>query len=251
MKNIVYSWNSNKICSGIFHFKCEDDRMKETHWTFSMINENGDVEEFSPSDNPNFSSLVSDLTELVYKRVHFYEVSDGHYLGETGTVEVTINDGGDISMIKSSMEHWSENLSINKDLDISPELGEFIFKKIDQMESAGKLSGSRWQKLLRNSRQESTLINYKQDCIITDKEGEMLSELVSRIESMVSGGNSVCRDNISELVSGDYVKIEYLGDEDDSWSIFTDMQEWKEGKPKTKLIVTFGHEFHTVKPSIN
>lgn len=240
MKELIDEWKSNKIASATFHFDCGGDSMNETHWSFTIIGDDG-VEK----DGGNQSSIAQALENMVYDRVQFYECSDGHYLGENGTVDVTLNDEGDgFDVYKNSMEHWSETLEIEERLDIDPDLGEFIYKNVDTMESNDAWSIDRGQ--------DDVIINYKQDCIVTDKESEMLSELSNRLKKMTRGDGAVCTLEKAEKIFGDdYEEVSYCDNGDDRWRISNDIQGWKDGEPKTEILVTFMNEFYTEKTSNN
>lgn len=233
MKKLIDEWKSNRIASASFHFDCGGDSMNQTHWSFTIIDDDG-VERDGGSD---FVGLP-ELEDMVYDVVEFYECSDGHYLGENGTVYVTLNDeGDDFDLQKNSMEHWSETLEVEERLDINPELGEFIYKNVNTMESNDAWSIGRGQ--------DDVLINYKQDCIVTDKEIKMLLELSERLMKMTG-----CTMERAEEKFGDnYEEISYSENGDDRWRISNGDQEWKDGESKTELLVTFMNEFYTEKPS--
>ena len=99
----------------------------------------------------------------VYRRVNFYEASDGHYLGESGVVTITLDeDEQEFSYSKSAQAEWSERKSGEILVPITDE--EFAF--LDTYVSG--MSSSSW---------DGNNVDYKIDFILTDELEQMVKDL--------------------------------------------------------------------------
>lgn len=236
MNEIIRIWKECGVHEAEFHFDCGGDSMNETSWVF--LDSKGET-----IDSSSLSVVESQLESDVYDNIQFYEASDGHYLGESGTVNVTLNDEGDgFDMYKSSTEQWSETLSVDQEIDISEELGRLLHKKIDSI-----VSVDGWG--IRSGFGE-TERNYKEDCIITDREEELISEFEGRLIKMAKTDHYVCSmDRAREIICED--DIEFASEEADRWEFNADLQGWSDESTPTKATVVFRNEFYVSKPSNN
>lgn len=236
MNEIIRIWKECGVHEAEFHFDCGGDSMNETSWVF--LDSKGET-----IDSSSLSVIESQLESDVYDNIQFYEASDGHYLGESGTVNVTLNDEGDgFDMYKSSIEQWSETLSVDQEIDISEELGMLLHKKIDSI-----VSVDGWG--IRSGLGE-TERNYKEDCIITDREEELISEFEGRLIKMAKTDPYVCSmDRAREIICED--DIEFASEEADRWEFNADLQGWSDESTPTKATVVFRNEFYVSKPSNN
>ena len=236
MKEIIRIWKECGVHEAEFHFDCGGDSMNETSWVF--LDSKGET-----IDSSSLSMIESQLERDVYDNIQFYEASDGHYLGESGTVNVTLNDEGDgFDMYKSSIEEWSETLSVDQEVDISEELGRLLHKKV-----ASIVSVDGWS--IRRGLGE-TERNYKDDCIITDREEELISEFEGRLIKMAKTDPYVCSiDRAREIICED--DIECANEDADRWEFNADLQGWSDESAFTKATVMFRNEFYVSKPSNN
>ena len=236
MNEIIRIWKECGVHEAKFHFDCGGDSMNETSWVF--LDSKGET-----IDSSSLSVVESQLESDVYDNIQFYEASDGHYLGESGTVNVTLNDEGDgFDMYKSSIERWSETISVDQEIDISEELGMLLHKKIDSI-----VSVDGWG--IRSGLGEAER-NYKEDCIITDREEELISEFEGRLIKMAKTDPYVCSmDRAREIICED--DIEFASEEADRWEFNADLQGWSDESTPTKATVVFRNEFYVNKPSNN
>lgn len=236
MEEMIRIWKECGVREAEFHFDCGGDSMNETHWVF--LDSKGET-----IDSSSLSVVESQLESDVYDNIQFYEASDGHYLGESGTVNVTLNDEGyGFDMYKSSTEQWNETLSVNEEIDISEELGRLLHKKV-----ASIVSVDGWS--IRRGSGE-TERNYKDDCIISDREEELISEFESRLIKMANTDPYVCSmDRAREIICED--DIECASEEADRWEFDADLQGWSDESTFTKASVIFRNEFYVNKPSNN
>ena len=78
--DIFQLWIEKNIKECIMTFSCGGDSMNDTSF---LLYDNEGKNVFEP--------IITDyLEEDVYHKVEFYEVSDGHYMGESGTVTITL-----------------------------------------------------------------------------------------------------------------------------------------------------------------
>jgi len=130
-------WKELNIDRCEMEFSCGGDSMNDTNFTL-----------YDKEDNEVESEELADYFEnQVYKEVEFYEVSDGHYMGEYGKVEIT--------------------------LTMYVELSE---KESEVLNKVSNINGSIWD--------NEPNVNYKEDCVITDEESQTLKELLEKIGNL-------------------------------------------------------------------
>jgi hypothetical protein len=167
----VKLWKENKIHECIMDFSCGGDSMND--YDFKFYDKKGKEIECQ--------ELKDYVEDEVFRKVEFYENSDGHYIGEFGQVRITLNDGeDDFEYNKSSKSEWSERYTEEISIGITTEEAKFIKEKV------GNMNGGEGDKL----------INYKVDCILTDDEEEMVDKLLKRIDD-------VCNDHEFENQVGE------------------------------------------------
>jgi len=156
---MIKLWQDNNVEKCVMNFSCGGDSMNDTE--FNLYDKNDEV--------VNCEELKNFFEEEVYSEVDFYEASDGHYQGEYGTVTITLEDDGDgelyFSYNKEAMSEWSEQFTQYTDVVLSDVEAEFVRTKVLSI-----LGGDG----------ETPIVNYKEDCILTDEEeniGERLGEL--------------------------------------------------------------------------
>ena len=75
-------WKELGITSATMEFSCGGDSMNDYHFNF-YNSENKQVEN---------GELDSFFDDEVFREVEFYVNSDGHYIGEFGSVEITLDE---------------------------------------------------------------------------------------------------------------------------------------------------------------
>lgn len=93
-------WKKLGIEKAIFTFNCGGDSMNHTELDFIDINGN--------ELKVEYSDFISDLDNLVYENVEFYETSSGGYMGEFGEVEIFLEDDEFIFDKNSKSELYGE-----------------------------------------------------------------------------------------------------------------------------------------------
>ena len=156
---MVSLWKKNKIEECRMDFSCGGDSMND--YSFVFFNKKGD--ELTCED------LSSFFEDEVFRRVEFYECSDGHYIGEFGQVIITLTDDeDDFNYNKCSKSEWSESYSDVIPIKLNKDELKFIKEKVDNM----------------NGGEGEKNINYKIDCVITDDEEDMVENLLEKIDKI-------------------------------------------------------------------
>jgi len=92
--------------------------------------------------------------------------------------------------------------------------------------------------------------NYKDDCIISDREEELIVEFERRLIEMATTDPYVCTlDRARELICED--DIACANEDADRWEFNADLQGWSDESTITKASVIFRNEFYVNKPSNN
>ncbi len=159
---IIKIWKENNIESCVMEFSCGGDSMNDTN--FTLYDKDG-----KEVDN---SEITDYFDSEVYNNVEFYEVSDGHYMGESGNVTITFEededeeDGGTFSYDKDATSEWEETIVEDFKFNLTEEEIKFVKEKVSNM------NGGDWGE---------PNVNYKIDCIVTDEEEELVENLMKRI----------------------------------------------------------------------
>lgn len=158
----IILWKELGITSANMEFSCSGDSMNDYVFKFHTDNsENKEVES---------SELNSFFDDEVFRRVEFYENSDGHYIGEFGNVEIVLEeDDEDFSYYKSAQSEWSENFTDEVVVELTEKEVDFVRTKV--LNLVGGEDGSS--------------INYKGDCILNDDEEQISDTLLIKIYDKV------------------------------------------------------------------
>jgi hypothetical protein len=161
LEQILKIWKDLKIDHCTMNFSCGGDSMND--FSFEFFDENENV--------LHSDELDKFFEEEVFDRVDFYVNSDGHYLGEFGTVHIELNEEeNNFEYSKSGSSEYSETTSENFDYQLTDE--EFILLR----DKISDINGDSW----------NTNVNYKTDCIINDDESNILEELENKIKDFIS-----------------------------------------------------------------
>lgn len=143
----IEQWKEHNIDHVDFEFNCGGDSMGDT--TIVIYDKGNNVVENSDIENY--------IEEAIYHEVNFYECSDGHYMGESGTVTITLDEDDEegFSYSKSSEEEWCEHEPFTEKIDLTDEEVDFIDKYVSDIN--GNMSEGDYN------------INYKADFVQTDE----------------------------------------------------------------------------------
>ena len=161
-EEIIKIWEEHEIIQVRFEFYCGGDCMGDTMFYFDT-----DTDEKLPSKV--VSELEGYFEDEVYRNVEFYEASDGHYMGECGNVYIELNEKEDgFYYMKSSESEWNETFSSIIGVPITDDEKTFIEKNV---------------RSIVGGYDDSPMINYSRDLIITDKTEKMVGELLEKIDN--------------------------------------------------------------------
>lgn len=192
LKEVIELWKELNISTANFNFHCGGDSMNDTDLTFTDTNGNS-VEN---------SELHSYFEDEVYNKVEFYEASDGHYQGESGTVVIELNDEvDDFTYSKSSESEWCEALDSKTNIELTDKETEFLKNHVANI----------------NGGDGDVAVVFKNDLILQDADEELLKLL---------------EEKISEFTN-DYEPNELEG-ELDEWFTFSTEEEEGEGDIELK-----------------
>ena len=157
---IVQLWKELNVARVNFEFSCGGDSMNDTTITI-----HGEDDEEIENE-----TLKTYFDNEVYNVVEFYVNSDGHYQGESGYVDITLDEDGEtFNYSKYSESEWTETLTTTTQVELTDEQVAFINDKV----------------LNINGSYDEIAVNYKQDCILSDEEEEIAEELERTIQEQL------------------------------------------------------------------
>ena len=163
-------WKAYKIDHADFEFSCGGDSMNETELFF--YNSNGEkIEGKTKIAQEELSELEELINEKVYANVQFYEASDGHYQGETGTVEVKLNDEDAFEFSKSAEAEYNESYTEEADFELTQEQADFIREYV-----SGIFSDDSSQAEIR----------YKKDLVLTAERKQLVNTFLDDMHQFAS-----------------------------------------------------------------
>ena len=159
-ERIIKLWKENDVEYIDFEFQCGGDSMNDT--TLNIYDTKGDLVKNDELENY--------FDNEVYHNVNFYEASDGHYIGESGNVHISLNDEEtDFEYSKESESEWCEHTTFTETINLTDEEVDFIDKYVSDIN--GNMSEGDYN------------INYKVDFIKTDELVEVEEKLMNNIQN--------------------------------------------------------------------
>jgi len=164
----VSEWKKLGIDNANMEFSCGGDSMND--YSFTFYTKNKSAVTGRPENIEVESELLISFFDLqIFDDVEFYVNSDGHYIGESGNVVITLNDDEDGFVYdKQSQSEWSESYEETIHIRLSNSEVEFIKNKILN---------------INGGQDGDATFNYKIDCVITDEEEELIETLGKRLEN--------------------------------------------------------------------
>lgn len=153
IQEMIKIWKENKVMQVVFKFSCGGDSMNDTEIIIEDENGNSGI---------SCNELSTYFEDEVYRKVEFYENSDGHYQGEFGEVIITLDDEEDcFDYCKCSQSEWCETITSEIEVQLTKKQIQFIQNKVSNC----------------NGGDGGLAINYLRDCILSDEEEEIENEL--------------------------------------------------------------------------
>jgi hypothetical protein len=171
VETIIALWKELEITNVNFNFNCGGDSMNDT-----------DIEIQTKSGVITNDVIHDYFDNVVYNKVEFYVNSDGHYQGEFGVVEITLEDDNDddFTYCKSAESEWIEQQTDNVCIKLTSEEQAFVSKNI----------------LNLNGDESNFSFVFKGDIFLSDKDEEFLAELETKISVEI-------RDNEPNIEEGE------------------------------------------------
>lgn len=158
-EKLIQIWKDNGIDKAEFKFSCGGDSMND----YSLLFYDEKHKELTVPDE-----FKEKFIDLIFNNVAFYEVSDGHYLGEYGTVHIYYDEElEDFDFTKSSVSEFSEKIERHLSTELTEEESNYYSSYIKDI----NLSDS--------GNYES--IHYKKDFIKTDKHKEIEKDIINKV----------------------------------------------------------------------
>lgn len=124
METMIKDWKEAGIGYAHFIFSCGGDSMNDYH--FEYFTEDHD-------DIPSFEH-EKELEDEVFRRVDFYVNSDGHYMGEDGTVTIELNEEGDnFEFSKEAESEYCEHISSEITVILTDEEVDYIKSYVEDI----------------------------------------------------------------------------------------------------------------------
>ena len=155
-------WKEQGIERVEMEFYCGGDEMGD--YSFTYFNTDEEVVECKELD--------TFFDEEVFNRIEFYVNSDGHYMGESGNVHITLDDAEiDFDYVKSSESEWNESLSNTLSVTLNDEQINYVKEFISSINGGSD---------------EFTQFNYSKDFIMTDEHERIEKEIGTIIDDVTS-----------------------------------------------------------------
>lgn len=161
LQEAIKEFKDKGVSRGEMEFSAGGDSMSD--YTITLFDEND-------NEVNNVDVLVSFLEDEIFRRVTFYEVSDGHYMGESGVVHIELNgddEDEDFYFSKSAEAEWNEHIDSELKIKLTQEQADFIRKNISSV---------------NGGYDEGVNINYSRDFIMTDKDEATQKSIEELIE---------------------------------------------------------------------
>lgn len=142
-------WKKYNVKYAEFEFSCGGDSMNDE---VLRMYDKQNVEIIYPASS-ELADLEQKIINSTYDNVNFYVNSDGHYIGEYGTVTVQLNEDNIFEYIKNATsEYIKENM---ESIDIS----DIILSYDDILKYISQISGNN----------HDCMITYSKDFILTEE----------------------------------------------------------------------------------
>lgn len=160
METMIKDWKEAGIGYAKFIFSCGGDSMNDCH--FEYFTEDHD-------EIPSFEH-ETELEDILFKRVEFYVNSDGHYMGEDGTVTIELNeDEDDFYFSKEAEAEYCERITSEVTAVLTDEEVDYINKYAEDI-----IGGE----------DDNTDINYKINFIKTYELDEIEKSIFEKIDDV-------------------------------------------------------------------
>lgn len=127
MEELIKKWKEFNIDRAEFEFYAGGDSMGDTELYFYDKNNKGVIVDFA-----------QEIENEIYNNVEFYENSDGHYQGESGTVYVRLLEEEDcepeFTFEKDAQSQYSESYSDEVKVELNEDQYKYLEKYVEDIE---------------------------------------------------------------------------------------------------------------------
>lgn len=211
IETAVDLWKSHQVEKCEMNFSCGGDSMND--YNFDFLDKDGKSVDVS-------KELSDEIESRVFNEVHFYEASDGYYIGETGVVNITLDDDGEsFTFTKTAESEFSEHYTERTILKLEDSEVKFINEKV----------------LNINGGDGDCVINFKTDCILSDEEEVIYDTLKKKVKDFAE----------------DYEFTEAEGEQEDYYTFSTNEEGDEIDIVDNNIKITINRNFLVYKESID
>jgi hypothetical protein len=211
IETAVDLWKSHQVEKCEMNFSCGGDSMND--YNFDFLDKDGKSVDVS-------KELSDEIESRVFNEVHFYEASDGYYIGETGVVYITLDDDGEsFTFTKTAESEFSEQYTERTILKLEDSEVKFINEKV----------------LNINGGDGDCVINFKTDCILSDEEEVIHDTLKEKVKDFAE----------------DYEFTEAEGEQEDYYTFSTNEEGDEIDIVDNNIKITINRNFLVYKESID
>ena len=202
MEELIKEWKEKGVDRAEFEFSCGGDQMNDSYLNF-FNKENKEIIMSAESKET--------LDNDIYNNVEFYVNSDGHYLGESGTVLIEFNEEeNNFTYSKSAIEEFSESFTDSITIEIAPELHKFCKEYIFEISGEHRYLDIEYEKDFYINSEKSKMLEDIQEIInetMYNHEPEDTSE--GELEEYITMSGFETIDNNKIKFNYDYRKTVY------------------------------------------
>lgn len=188
----VALWKEQKIERAEMEFYCGGDEMGDYSFTYYDTDDNEVV----------CKELDIYFDEEVFKKIDFYVNSDGHYMGESGNVHITLDDLElddaeiDFDYVKNAQSEWNESITNTLEITLNEEQINYLKEYVRNI-----IGGS----------DEFTQFNYSKDFIMTNEHERIEKEVGTIIDNITTDYEPDTENEVGEWFN--YESQEFMFDD--------------------------------------
>lgn len=170
----VALWKEKNVSRVTMEFYCGGDEMGDYSFQF-----------FDTDDNEieDIKELYDYFDSAVFDRVDFYVNSDGHYMGESGYVEIEFDGEDDFDYIKVAQSEFNETIENELEIELTDEEINYLKEYV-----SGIIGGY----------DEDCSFNYSKDFIMTDEYETIEKNIASKIENIAQDYEPETENEVSD-----------------------------------------------------
>lgn len=168
---VIETWKKFQVSHIVVEFSCGGDSMNEVSETFYKEVEDGLEQIITDEEVTDLWHTYFEST--MYHEISFYECSDGHYQGESGTVKIELNEKGDnFTFTKIAEAEYQEEHETDYEVTLTPEEQEIFQEYIEDFSFT-------IEELTEKS------IEYKKDFIISQEFEQEIEKMFNRFAHLI------------------------------------------------------------------